>query len=204
MANQFKTFVAGDVLTAAEVNAYLMKQAVIVCDNSGSYPTSPVEGMTVWDKGADALKVYTTATTGWQAPWSLPWGYVASASTTPPTNTPMSNYTVVTTTLTGVTANRRYRIHGVVSSAGSPSVTDPELSTEILFAGSSITSAASKMKGSFSSPGWFVNHHMSGYASTGAGGSITVLIRLTFVGSNAFVSACNLLIEDVGPSAAPA
>lgn len=58
MASQFKTFVAGDVLTAAEVNGYLMKQAVIVCDSSSDYPGSPVEGMTVYDKALDSTLTY--------------------------------------------------------------------------------------------------------------------------------------------------
>lgn len=59
MASQFKTFVAGDVLTASEVNTYLMKQAVIVCDSSADYPSSPVEGMFVYDKALDCYLGYT-------------------------------------------------------------------------------------------------------------------------------------------------
>jgi hypothetical protein len=116
----------------------------------------------------------------------------------------MTNYTVVTTTLASVPANRKYRITASLTSVGSPSITDPDLTTEILFAGSSIASAASKVKGSFTSPGWFENHHMTGVANTGAGGSITILARVTLVGSNAFVSACNLIVEDIGPNGAPA
>ncbi|MDF5755828.1 hypothetical protein [Spongiactinospora sp. TRM90649] len=42
----FKTFNAGDVLTAADVNGYLMQQSVIVC-TSGTRPGSPVTGMTI-------------------------------------------------------------------------------------------------------------------------------------------------------------
>lgn len=59
MASQFKTFVAGDVLTASEVNSYLMKQTVIVCDSSSDYPGSPVEGMVVYDKALDRGLLYT-------------------------------------------------------------------------------------------------------------------------------------------------
>lgn len=61
MASQFKTFTAGSVLTASEVNSYLMKQAVIVCDSSSDYPTSPVEGMTVYDKALDSVLSYSGA-----------------------------------------------------------------------------------------------------------------------------------------------
>lgn len=59
MASQFKTFASGDVLTASEVNSYLMKQAVIVCDASADYPASPTEGMVVYDKALDAYLGYS-------------------------------------------------------------------------------------------------------------------------------------------------
>ena len=49
MAARFKTFTAGSVLTASEVNTYLAKQAVINCDSSSDYPSAPVVGMTVYD-----------------------------------------------------------------------------------------------------------------------------------------------------------
>jgi hypothetical protein len=134
MANQFKTFVSGDVLTAAQVNSFLMKQAVIVCDSSSDYPTSPNEGMAVWDKAADALKIYTTATTGWQAPWNLPWGVVkttaggtsgygysrqtSTQSVSSSSNVDLTNATVTFTAY----ANRLYKISAMADmthSAGS-------------------------------------------------------------------------------------
>lgn len=53
----FKTFTAGSVLTAADVNDYLMKQTVIVC-TSGTRPGSPNEGMTIFETDTDRLQVY--------------------------------------------------------------------------------------------------------------------------------------------------
>ena len=53
----FKTFTAGSVLTATEVNDYLMKQAVIVC-TSATRPSSPVEGMTIYETDTDQMQVY--------------------------------------------------------------------------------------------------------------------------------------------------
>jgi hypothetical protein len=61
MASQFKTFTAGSVLTASEVNTYLMKQAVIVCDASTDYPAAPVEGQFVFDKTLDTYLAYDGA-----------------------------------------------------------------------------------------------------------------------------------------------
>lgn len=53
----FKTFVDGAVLTAADVNTYLMKQAVIVC-TSGTRPASPVDGMVIYETDTDQMLVY--------------------------------------------------------------------------------------------------------------------------------------------------
>ncbi|WP_330438825.1 hypothetical protein OHB44_28040 [Micromonospora sp. NBC_00821] len=68
-----KAFADGDVLTAAEVNTYLMNQAVIVC-TSGTRPSSPPEGMVIYETDTDLIRVYTGSTwallldaTGWVA-----------------------------------------------------------------------------------------------------------------------------------------
>jgi len=59
----FKTFNVGDVLTASDANTYLMKQAVIVC-TSGTRPSSPVEGMTIYETDTDNMITYDG--TGWR------------------------------------------------------------------------------------------------------------------------------------------
>ena len=56
----FKTWVAGDVLTASDMMTYLMRQAVIVC-TSGTRPSSPVEGMTIFETDTDAFLFYDGA-----------------------------------------------------------------------------------------------------------------------------------------------
>jgi len=53
----FKTFTAGSVLTAADVNDYLMKQVVITC-TSGTRPGTPNEGMTIYETDTDRIMVY--------------------------------------------------------------------------------------------------------------------------------------------------
>jgi hypothetical protein len=58
-----KTFVAGEILTAADVNTNLMDQAVMVFDDSaarGSAIPSPSEGMVTYLKDTDAVEKYTT------------------------------------------------------------------------------------------------------------------------------------------------
>ena len=119
----FKTFTAGAVLTASDVNTYLAKQAVVVC-TSTTRPASPPEGMVVYETDTDKLLAYTTATTGWVPPWNMPWGYIATASTTTATTSVGSSYTdagSLTVTWTTV-QNRRYKVTGFLD-MGSSSAT---------------------------------------------------------------------------------
>jgi hypothetical protein len=59
----FKTFTAGEILTASDVNTYLMKQSVITC-TSGTRPSSPTEGMIIYETDTDMVRVYSGA--AWQ------------------------------------------------------------------------------------------------------------------------------------------
>jgi hypothetical protein len=59
-----KIFVAGEILTAADVNTNLMDQAVMVFDDSaarGSAIPTPSEGMVTYLSDVNALEVYTGA-----------------------------------------------------------------------------------------------------------------------------------------------
>jgi hypothetical protein len=59
----FKVFQDGDVLTATEVNGYMMEQQIMVFANAAArdaaLPT-PSEGMFAYLKDTDRLMVYTT------------------------------------------------------------------------------------------------------------------------------------------------
>ena len=58
----FKTFVAGDVLTADQVNTFLMSQAIPVFASATARDaaiTSPAEGQHCFLKDTDALQYYT-------------------------------------------------------------------------------------------------------------------------------------------------
>jgi hypothetical protein len=58
----FNTFVAGTVLSASDVNTYLMKQTVIVCTSS-TRPSAPVEGMVIFETDTNKLSAYDGS--GW-------------------------------------------------------------------------------------------------------------------------------------------
>lgn len=57
----FKTFAVGEVLTAADLMTYLMKQVVIVCTSS-TRPASPVEGMVIYETNTDLFRVHNGTT----------------------------------------------------------------------------------------------------------------------------------------------
>lgn len=57
----FKTFASGDVLTAADVNTYVMQQQVMVFADATARDaavTSPTEGMFAYSKDDDSLNYY--------------------------------------------------------------------------------------------------------------------------------------------------
>jgi len=57
----FKTFAAGEVLTAANVNGYLMQQSIMVFADATARDaaiSSPSEGMFVYLTGTNALQFY--------------------------------------------------------------------------------------------------------------------------------------------------
>lgn len=205
MANKFKTFVAGDVLTAAQVNDYLMKQAVIEVDSSSDYPASPKEGMVVYNKATDSFLAYTTATTGWRAPWNLPWGRIAGASSTAATSSiedtavDVNNCSV---TFTAV-ANRYYKTTVIVPIYQQAT------------AGGYVTlrindGTNDKLQIQHYVDGGQSAHLQMFFVETIAAGSATRKARIsvdgTGTGSIAYTATypASILVEDIGPSAGPA
>lgn len=101
----FKTFNAGDVLPASDVNTYLMKQAVIVC-TSGTRPSSPVEGMTIYETDTDIHRVYNGAS------WVLLLGLTLGAYKTADTSRSSTTTLTADPHLTlSVAANAVYAVH---------------------------------------------------------------------------------------------
>ena len=64
MANGFKVFGVGEVLTAADVNDYLMEQSIPIFANSTARDaqiTSPIEGQFCYLADTDVLQLYTSS-----------------------------------------------------------------------------------------------------------------------------------------------
>lgn len=58
----YKLWTTNELLTSSDVNNYLMRQAVIVC-TSGTRPSSPTEGMTIYETDTDNFSWYSGS--GW-------------------------------------------------------------------------------------------------------------------------------------------
>jgi hypothetical protein len=204
MANKYRAWTDGEVLTAANLIDYVQKNVVIPCDSSADYPDSSTrrEGMAVYDKGADKLLVYSgSSTTGWTQPWNMPWGRVAFASTTTPQTTTSAveqDLTGLSVTFTAV-ANRIYRLSGFVvgkwTSNGDGYVP--------LYAGT--TQLVSWVQYAVANQYYTLAPAID---STSLSGSTTVKLRATGPSALTTASATGypawIRVEDIGPNGAPA
>ncbi len=122
MGSGFKNFTAASVLTASDVNNYLMEQSVMSFASTGARDvaiTSPEAGMVAYIRSnnvSEGLYTYSSAL-GWRKGpgWNAPWGLLAKAkftntSVTSATHTTLqdgtNNLTVTATTVT----NRCYKM----------------------------------------------------------------------------------------------
>ena len=198
----FKTFVAGAVLTASDVNTYLAKQAVVVC-TSTTRPSSPPEGMTIYETDTDKLLTYTTATTGWVAPWNTPWGYVTratSTSTTSPSGTATVDLSGLTTGAVTAVANRRWKVTAEVY------VTCTTAGSLLRVIEGASTIRAENYVGTTGGAIGTTQRAVGIFTTTA--GAITLKAQGLdwFGGTRVYGSAgtASITVEDLGPSAAPA
>lgn len=200
----YKTFVDGVDLPASDLQTYLMNQSVIVCTSS-TRPSSPNEGMVIYETDTDSLKVYTTATTGWRPQWNLPWGYQGHGSTTSNQGslTGTADLTGLSVTFTAVT-NRRYAawVHTNFEATSNGNV-----AAVTLLAGATVVSYGQRqidtagqlqtldLFGNFTAPAGSLTVKVQGGMASGSG-SVTSRADAT--------DPARLLVMDIGPSTAPA
>lgn len=67
MGSGIKTWATGDVLTANDINGYLMRQATVTC-TSGTRPSSPVTGQPIYETDTKDIRVWDGA--AWYCPAS--------------------------------------------------------------------------------------------------------------------------------------
>lgn len=192
----FKTFVAGEVLTAADVNTFLAKQAVIVC-TSGTRPAAPVEGMAIYETDTDRFLTYDGAT--WNLPKNVAGGTLGYAQVTanqgPPITTEV-DLTGLAVTVT-VAAGRRIKITGYIG--GASSVSDDVLQLAVKEGATQLNRANKGVRGG-NTEHWSVI--WSGTPTAGAHTYKLTLARVVGTGNvNMSAGATEpafILVEDIG------
>jgi hypothetical protein len=211
MGSGFKTFTA-TVLTAADVNGYLMEQSVMSFASTGARDvaiTAPEDGMVAYIGSNDANEgLYTYNGTAWRKGpgWNAPWGFIArNQGLGAGTSTSGTTETAVFTSASWTAlANRFYRV---------------SIST-IITATAGDTYTMRIRENSTSGTAWWTGNIVFGTGQTKlqvhpmgsraiAAGSYTILLTLQRSGAGATAQIgtlenVNMVVEDIGPSGAPA
>ena len=213
MAGGYGTVTAGTVIAAATHNEYVRDQVVsqfTTTGNRNAAITSPVVGMVTAISSNDSAEglEFRNSASQWRKIWNMPWGVIGYAAITANQTgiTTVADITSLTLTHTAVN-NRRYRITGriniqsnTVSDYGQIQLTDstPTQLENSLF--NTHTSANNDTTQSIV------------FVEAGISGSVTRKLRAgraggsagTFQVSASATAPAFILIEDIGPSGAPA
>jgi len=168
-------------------------------------PVSPSQGDLWLDTNVTqmAWKTYYGATTGWQQPWNLPWGFLAGSQVSDGTQ---ANIGTVLTDIISVTANvvanRRYHVSATTnmySPAGAPNY-----QMFLYIAGTQVEQSEELPNTTY---GRAVHIHNYRYEPV-ANGSITFLIKAQFTTAAGIMlydltRFRRLIIEDIGPNGNP-
>jgi hypothetical protein len=202
MGSGFRTFANSEVLTASNVQNYLMEQTVMSFASTGARDiqiTAPEQGMVAYVRSGDSSEgFYTRNATSWQKGpgWNAPWGFQAFTSTQ--SNTVSSTYiTGLDTTFTAI-ANRRYKITLHLS-----------LNTSVGRALFNITDGATVLRRVLDQTNPVYEHLEASHVTTLTAGSHTIRATLNLISgsfsllADSSTNTHSLLIEDIGPSGAP-
>ena len=209
MGSGFKNFTA-TVLTATDVNNYLMKQSTMSFASTGARDTqitAPEDGMVAYIGSNDANEgLYTYNGTSWRKGpgWNAPWGFVQYAQTT--SNVVVKNGTILTSTIS-VVNRRRYRIHGHCQAFYSTVVNDVA-GLAIVVGGNAIQSTnVTATVASYAGFGVEVVGYYTATATNAALGCNLYNIAVVGAGTHTFQAAATypifIAVEDIGPSGAP-
>jgi hypothetical protein len=210
MGSGFKNFTA-TVLTASDVNNYLMEQSVMSFASTGARDvqvTSPEDGMVAYIRSNDSSEgLYTYNGTAWRKGpgWNAPWGYIGRTELSVNTTgmTTGTDLTGGTLTFTAV-ANRLYRVESwvyLVAAAGTNSglLSVLEGATNIILAGGPTNSTG-------------IGAHIYGVRTTTfTAGSHTLKLRGAVLAGTGSVQTSIavadrpdfIMVTDVGPAGTP-
>jgi hypothetical protein len=209
MGSGFKTFTA-TVLTASDVNNYLMEQTVMSFASTGARDvavTAPEDGMVAYIRSNDTNEgLYVYNGTSWRKGpgWNAPWGVISrDQGGGPATSTSGATETAVFTgsTFTAV-ANRYYRVSiatNITATAGDAYTMRlrEDSTTGTVWWSGNITFGTGVTKMQVSPAG----------TRNLTAGSHSMLLTLTrSAGVSAQITAleyANMTVEDIGPQGAP-
>lgn len=210
MGSGFKSFTAGSVLTASDVNNYLMEQSIMYFATTTARDTaitSPEDGMVVYIGSNDSSEgLYTYHGSAWRKGpgWNAPWGRVGSAvATTNQTSiTTVVDVTSLSVTWTAV-ANRYYRTTVIIPVFSQ--LTNAGIVNLLITDGTPTTKQSVNLQ---AAAGTDVNINAFVLESNIATGSATRKARiLTTAGSGTITADSDnvptIIVEDIGPAGAP-
>ena len=210
MGSGFKTFTAASVLTASDVNNFLMEQSVMSFASTGARDvavTAPEDGMVAYIRSNDSSEgLYTYNGTSWRKGpgWNAPWGWMANATSSAiSTTTGTTELTIVSTAGFTAVSNRYYLLTGYINPYGS--VGGDQFTLRLR--NNSITGTV--LAASTISVRDYSTNSISTVVSIAAGASNGIFLtvqRASGTGtltSNNIASPAYITLTDIGPSGAP-
>lgn len=215
MGSGFRTFAASEVLTSSNVQNFLMDQAVTVHSGTAVLATaipSPEPGMVAYVNSGDASEgLYVHTGSAWlKGPgWNAPWGVVGRALITGPTSATTATTVAGSTITYSQVANRVYK-YSVTGHAFWVSVNDGFRCSITNGTGTAYIHHDQLPLGNSTNYG--NGFSFNWYELPTASASVTRELRVSrFYGTSGnvqfFADATrigSLIIEDIGPSGAPA
>jgi hypothetical protein len=211
MGSGYKAFTAGAVLTASDVNNYLMEQGVMYFATTTARDTAltePEDGMVAYIGSNDANEgLYTYNGTNWRKGpgWNAPWGQVGRAQGNGPGTSTSGTTEIAVFTSASFTAvaNRFYRVSiaTTISSTAGDAYTmriRQDSTAGTVWSGGNIVFATGQSK---------LQVHPMGSSTLTAGNHTFLLTLARNAGSQtaqiSTLESVNMVVEDIGPSGAP-
>lgn len=210
MGSGFKTFTAGAVLTASDVNNFLMEQGVMYFATTTARDTAitaPEDGMVAYIGSNDANEgLYTYNGTAWRKGpgWNAPWGVVATANSTAGTAGVTAETVQLTSSSFTALANRYYKATFMTTFFGT---VDGDL-FQVLLRRDNVSGTAYGAE-RFGVPAnpfqTFMCVTLFFTTSAGAQTVCATVQRIGGSGNAGMVSGlqAQIIVEDIGPSGAP-
>jgi hypothetical protein len=202
----WSTIVAGTNITSSWANANVRDQVVTPFNSTGDRATiTPVVGMVSTLKtntATEGIYQYTNASR-WSQPWNMPFGVVSSALAIAASSAVSSETVVASGTSFTAVANRYYRWTFTTTAVG---IVDGDL-FQIKFRRNN-TSGATDYTQRFAIPATPFQTQVTAVAVFSPGAvtftPVVTFERVTGSGTAATVVTTQIVIEDIGPSGAPA